>query len=206
MKDADYLIEKVDESAYDDVANILTTAFFNDPLFLWFLRKDRKKENACQNMFKTTLEKYYKPSIVYKDKSSNSSSIWVDSKDLLQASDMSLPMKLRFLFHMVDWCSVSRFNRFLKMLDAQEEHHPTEHHHYLWVIGVRPEAQGQGFGTRMLRHHLNILDQLGVPAYLENSNEINAPLYRRLGFKQINEMKLDENGPYLWGMWREPNS
>mgnify|MGYP006297002569 CR=1 FL=1 len=204
MNGLEYYIEKVDANAYDEVADILTEALLSDPLFVWFIRNDGKKQKACKKMFKTILEKYYSQSIIYKDKSSNSSSIWIDSNDLLQSSNMSIPMKFRFLFHAIGWCSISRLTRYLKMVKLQEVNHPPEYHHYLWLVGVRPAVQGQGLGTRILTHHLNVLDNKGIPAYLEFSNEINAPFYRRLGFSKINETKLGDGGPYLSGMWRDP--
>lgn len=198
------MIHRVDSQQYPNVAEILASAFYNDPVFNWFMRQDSEKEKALKDIFTTVSNEFYSESIVYKDNESRTGSIWIDSKDMPSSSELAEPMKTYLIECVTRWCSEKKVERFLYLNTLQEEAHPSEPHHYLWVVGVRPEVQGQGYGTRMLRHHLDVLDQLGVPAYLENSNEVNAPLYRRLGFNQINEIKVDEKGPYLWGMWREP--
>ena len=197
-------IERVDSKHYSEVADILTSAFYDDPVFTWFMRKDSKKENAFKSLFTTVLAKYYLPSIVYKDTGSNSCSIWVDSKDVLTSSELSIPMKIRFLINVTNWCTLGGVNRFMHLTGLQDDAHPPEPHHYLWAVGVKPEAQGKGLGTKMLSYHLANLDELQIPAYLENSKEANFRFYERLGFKQINNIELAEGGPYLWGMWRDP--
>ena len=196
------MIEKVESHEYSKVANILTSAFIDDPVFSWFMRKDNKKWTALENMFHTTIDKFYTKSIVYKDTSSNGASIWVDSQDI--PSGLSIGMKIRFIYNVYKWTTLGGISRFFDMVEMGEEHHPKEPHHYLYVIGVKPEAQGKGIGTKLLQHHLDILDQKGIPAYLENSNKKNNEFYRRHGFKEINEMNLDEDGTSLWGMWRTP--
>ena len=198
------MIRRVGSQQYSKVVDILTSAFFDDPVFTWFMRKDSKKENAFKSLFTTVLTKYYLPNIVYKDTKSNSSSIWVESKDVLTSSELSIPMKIRFLINVTHWCTLGGRNRFMYLTNQQDDAHPPEPHHYLWAVGVKPEAQGKGYGTKILSHHLAILDELQIPAYLENSKEVNFRLYERLGFRQINEIKLAEDGPYLWGMWRDP--
>ena len=66
---------------------------------------------------------------------------------------------------------------------------------------MRPEHQGKGLGTALLRPGLEHADALRLPAYLESSNERNVPLYERHGFAVIAEHVLPD-GPTLWLMWR----
>lgn len=88
-----------------------------------------------------------------------------------------------------------------KMMDA---HHPkTPPHAYLWFLGVRPDAQGLGVGSRMLAHGLARVDAKGLPAYLESSSPANVPLYRRHGFEVVEVLKARPDAPEMWAMWRE---
>ena len=52
-------------------------------------------------------------------------------------------------------------------LSEMDRHHPSVDVWYLPLIGVDPPSQGQGFGSALLRHALEVVDRDGVPAYLE---------------------------------------
>jgi ribosomal protein S18 acetylase RimI-like enzyme len=198
------MIQQVGSQQYSIVANILTSAFYEDPVYRWFMRQDSEKENAYKSLFKTVLEDFFPKSIVYLNSEHKSASIWTDSKDLPEASEMTEAMQAKFLENVKYWCTEERVDRFTYLSGLQDDAHPSEPHHYLWVVGVRSDAKGKGLGTKMLGHHLAILDDLQIPAYLENSNEANIRFYERLGFKQINTIDIEKGGPYLWGMWRDP--
>jgi GNAT superfamily N-acetyltransferase len=73
-----------------------------------------------------------------------------------------------------------RFAAFDAELDA---HHlaGTEHHH-LAILAVRPDRQGQGIGTALLDAHHTDLDQKGITAYLEASDERTRRIYLRHGY------------------------
>jgi len=70
------------------------------------------------------------------------------------------------------------------------------------VIGVRPEWQGRGFGSALLRPILERCDRERLPAYLEASSPRNRALYERHGFAVVEEMRVSDSPP-VWRMWRE---
>src|SRR5438105_222853 len=86
--------------------------------------------------------------------------------------------------------------------NAIEATHPHERHYYLPVIGIRPEGQGRGFGSALLRPILARCDRERLPAYLEASSTRNRALYERRGFVVVEEMRVSDSPP-LWRMWRE---
>ncbi|WP_407841204.1 GNAT family N-acetyltransferase [Streptomyces sp. DSM 116496] len=83
--------------------------------------------------------------------------------------------------------------------------HPDIPHWYLPSVGTDPGLQGTGVGSALLRQQLADCDRLGQPAYLESSKEANVPFYERLGFRVTSELRLPQDGPTLWPMWREPS-
>ncbi len=88
-----------------------------------------------------------------------------------------------------------------------DKHHPTDRPHaYLWFLGVTPEAQGHGVGSRLLQHASARLDANGEPAYLETQTERNVALYRRHGFEVISEHRCRSDAPMMWSMWRDPQA
>ena len=62
---------------------------------------------------------------------------------------------------------------------------PKAPHVYLFSIGVLRAARGKGLGRRLLAPVLAACDAQGLPAYLENSNPLNTPLYEGAGFRLI---------------------
>lgn len=85
--------------------------------------------------------------------------------------------------------------------------HPREQPHwYLAYIGVDPAHQGRGIGSALLRSRLEHRGTGGRPAYLENSNPANAPLYERFGFRASGALELPDGAPEVPTMWREPST
>ena len=87
---------------------------------------------------------------------------------------------------------------------AFEDIHPERPHWYLPMIGVRPEAQGRGLGSILLDHMLFRCDAERMPAYLEATTPRSRALYERHGFAVTREVRMPEDGPPFWPMWREP--
>jgi ribosomal protein S18 acetylase RimI-like enzyme len=79
--------------------------------------------------------------------------------------------------------------------------HPHEPHWYLPWIGVRPEAQGAGIGSILLRQGLARADSEEMPAYLEATDPRNAMLYARHGF-EVTGIVLAPGYPQIITMWR----
>jgi GNAT superfamily N-acetyltransferase len=96
-------------------------------------------------------------------------------------------------------CAQTLFEIFERM----EEAHPREPHHYLFLLGTRPEWQRRGIGSALLRPALDQCDRDAMPAYLEATSEGNRILYLRHGFQVTGEISLP-GGPSMWPMWRAP--
>jgi len=83
------------------------------------------------------------------------------------------------------------------------EFHPTEPHWYLPFIGVDPLRQGEGLGSALLQHALQIVDRDKLPAYLEATSADIRRLYERHGFEAIGEIQTADSPP-LYPMLRNP--
>ena len=75
------------------------------------------------------------------------------------------------------------------VLEQMDAAHPTYPHWYLPWLGVELGAQGRGAGGRLLRHCLNIVDESGLPAFLETPNPRTIPFYERHGFEVTAQAK-----------------
>jgi len=61
---------------------------------------------------------------------------------------------------------------------------------YVWFIGVSPNSQRSGSGTKMMREIIQVSDQIGLPVFLETSTLENLPWYQHLGFEIYNKLDL----------------
>ena len=82
-----------------------------------------------------------------------------------------------------------------------EQYHPKEPCWYLPMIAADPAATGQGLGAALMKHALAIVDEAGMPAYLESSNPRNISLYERHGFEVMGEIRT-EGSPVMTPMIR----
>jgi ribosomal protein S18 acetylase RimI-like enzyme len=91
----------------------------------------------------------------------------------------------------------------LVMEEAHEKHMGTRRHWYLAVIGVDPEYQGRGLGTRLMEPIMILADEQKTEIYLECSKESNVTYYQRLNFEVLGIMR-PKDGPPSWVMRRLP--
>jgi GNAT superfamily N-acetyltransferase len=98
---------------------------------------------------------------------------------------------------------VGRFQAFDATLESS---HPGARHHYLALIGVAPQVQGQGQGTALLRAYHEALDRDSrEPAYLEAGSPRTRQIYLRHGYADLGPpIQLPDGGPQMYPMWREP--
>ena len=94
--------------------------------------------------------------------------------------------------------------RFLVFDAALDLHHPVgTAHHYLAILAVRPDRQGQGIGTALLRAHHVTLDWNGTPAYLEASDRRTRHLYLVHGYRDCGDPIQLPGGPRMYPMVRQ---
>ena len=71
------------------------------------------------------------------------------------------------------------------VLEQMAEAHLADPHWYLPWLAVEPDRQGDGLGTRLLAACLEIVDESGLPAFLETPNPRNVGFYERHGFEVV---------------------
>ncbi len=185
-----------------DVAADLAAAFADDPLFDWFSRADARRDAARLRFFR-----FFMTSVVaangetLRPASGGGAAVWMGSET---QGPNSLIDELRALPALLGLTGWGRFGRLARLREVMDRAHPMDRPHaYLWFLGVTPDAQGHGIGSRLLKAKLDQLDENGTPAFLETATERNVALYRRHGFDVIKQYRADPDGPPMWAMWRE---
>jgi len=98
-------------------------------------------------------------------------------------------------------------SNFLAFDQALDRHHPAgTFHHHLAILAVRPDRQGQGIGTALLHAHHAVLEDQGIPAYLEASDERTRRLYLDHGYADRGGPIVFADGVRMYPMMREPRT
>jgi GNAT superfamily N-acetyltransferase len=184
----------------DTLGRALARAFFDDPV-MEYLVPEKRRERYLHHFFVSTAVRNLDHGQVWTTDDLDASALWA-APDQWRVGfgelGRMLPATLRTFG--------SRLPRALGVLSKIERVHPKEPHWYLGVLGTDPPRQGKGLGSAVLQPVLERCDHEGLPAYLESSKERNVPFYSRHGFEVTNELKLGDDGPPLWTMWREPRA
>lgn len=188
-----------------DSADDLAAAFVDDPILAWFMRDDAQRDAARQRFFRVILsEAAFEDGVIERPEAGGAAAVWIPSENL---AGQPLHRELRALPMLLNATGLGRFSRLLALRGAMDKHHPVDRpHDYLWFLGVRPDCQGAGIGSRLIKAHTDALDARGRPGFLETATPRNVPLYKRHGFVIVSEYRPAADGPLIWAMWRDPQA
>jgi GNAT superfamily N-acetyltransferase len=183
------------------LARLFAAAFAADPVFEWIARRGPKRAAGLERFFFWLLKTRAIPfGEVWMADDASAAAAWLPPDT--PASPGGFFEQLRLMPMFVRLCGFPRLARGSAMADAMEKHHPKERHYYLSFIAVAPRLQGLGLGSAILEATLKRADEMGWPAYLENSNPRNTKLYERHGF--VSRPNIAPKGaPPLLPMWRD---
>ncbi|MFD6876532.1 MULTISPECIES: GNAT family N-acetyltransferase [unclassified Streptomyces] len=188
------------------VATLLARAFADDPVMVWMLPGPSDRERRAARYFK----------LAQRQPRPRTGGVRVAATGdgrLLGAALWSAPGRwsttaVRELAAMPSYVRVfgpGGLRRAAEVQNTMHEAHPDAPHWYLPTLGTDPAVQGAGVGSALVRQQLADCDRLGQPAYLESSKSTNVPFYEGLGFRVTGEIRLPDDGPTLWPMWRDPD-
>lgn len=183
------------------VASALTAAFIDDPVTTWATPADRHRPPVLRHFFRCYFDFHVGEGTVYVDEERCGAAVWALPGRWRTTAGQDLRIARAFA-HPRHWLRAPTVARGL--LGLERNHPPQPEHFYLASLGVVPEEQGRGLGSRLMQPILTICDSDGIPAYLESSKESNIAFYARHGFRVTGELKLSRRGPTMWPMWREP--
>lgn len=178
---------------------MLARAFYDDPVFGWFLPAEGSRHRRLRRFFLTELHheslRRGAVEVAFVDGRVAGAAVWFPPGNSLGTEVSALPGYLR------------AFGRRLVIVSQYQSvavsNHPREEPHwYLAIIGVDPVRQGNGAGAALLRSRLRRCDQERLPAYLESSKLENVPLYQHFGFHVTGTLGLPEGAPVVSTMWR----
>jgi GNAT superfamily N-acetyltransferase len=180
------------------VTRALSGAFFDDPVFRWIYPDEGRRAGALPGFFDLFGEAIGRHGVSLAVGDGVGAALWVPPGEQV----VEEPEAAGFMRALAALAPEDA-ERLETCFEVMEAHHPAARCWYLNLLGVRPEHQGQGIGSAMLRVALARADEAGEPAYLEATTPANRRLYERHGFAVTGELVLPD-GPTMWPMWRDP--
>ncbi|WP_020498502.1 GNAT family N-acetyltransferase [Sciscionella marina] len=178
------------------LAGILGAAFAEDPVMLWMFRERQDCTHAVTILFRALLQAHYLRRGVCA-LTEGGAAVWT----MPGAHEFGALGELRLAPGVLHAARL-RIDRLLAFDSLSRKHQPREPHWYLHLLGVEPHARGKGIGGALLEKQLAVIDEAGLPAHLESTNERNVPLYERHGFTVTAQVRIRSGSPEFYPMWR----
>lgn len=179
----------------DQLADILTEAFTDDPVMRWTFGSPK----PFRPIFTQLAKGLYLRNGFGHIAGDLAATLWLPAGETVK---LPFAHELRIVVSALRHSGVNAIRRGLNTSAAMAKNHPHTPHYYLFSVGVRKAGQGKGLGGRIIRKGLQKADDAGAAAYLENSNPMNTPLYERLGFRITGNVPLPSDAPPLLSMLR----
>ncbi|MGI5940274.1 MAG: GNAT family N-acetyltransferase [Thermoleophilia bacterium] len=106
--------------------------------------------------------------------------------------------KTTFLEGVLGPRGMEHYRRLIEFMEPRAEAVVDASAWYLSIVGVLPQVQGRGIGSRLLQPTLLEADRAGVPIYLETFSPRSLRFYERLGFKSLaSHVEPGSGGEYV---------
>lgn len=198
----------LEASQHDRAAQILTRAFYQDPVYTHIFPDPDRRARTLQSLWAGVVRYSRAYGVVHTTPTVQGVACWVSPGNveltLWRTLRTGLALQLPWLLLRLPSQTRRRFLNVLDHIDGARRRLIQEPYWYLWAIGVDPAYQGQGIGGRLLRPLLARSAADGLPCYLETQNEQNVEFYQRRGFRVLSVEQVPGHGIRYWTMLRQP--
>lgn len=174
----------------ETVIGILTAAFADNKSVNYVVRQGRGKMGRIRTLMAYSFELCMLFGTVYlsEDRQACALTLFPDRK---KTSLKTILLDLQLALKVIGLMRVRRVMQRESRIKAQ---YPAMPIHYLWFIGVSPEAQHRGTGNRLLRQ---LMAHGQRPVYLETSMADNVKWYTKRGFEVYQTLQFGHGDLYL---------
>src|SRR3954447_202624 len=203
---ATFAVDRIHANEQPAVIAALARAFFDDPLFGFFV-PDLVKQQKALIAFMASGVKDAAPFdetwVAHADGKVACAAVWLPPAGYPRGPRRELMTYVRTAPTLVH-CG-RRIGRAFAPLSAVDKAHHDLHepHYHLGILGADPQYQRTGAGPAVLAPVLDRCDAEGLPAYLETQKEENIAYYARHRFDLVQKIDID-GCPPVWTLRREP--
>jgi len=198
---ADHAVVRAGEADIDALSQVIADAFHDLAVSQWLIPGPGARRAIFPGYFRLYVEHAITAGIVHTTPGRTAAALWIP----IGKEGPRPPGGYGPRLAAATGQYLSRFEAFDATLGR---HHPAGFpHHHLAILAVRPDRQGQGTGTALLRAHHAALGRSGLPAYLEASSLDTRRIYLRHGYTDYGTViQLPDGGPRMYPMMRHPQA
>ena len=165
-----------DASSAGVLSQVIADAFFDLAVSRWLIPHPPARRRIFPGYFRLYLEHALADGLVCTTSARDAVALWLPAGKETEPPPGDYDERLAAVTG--QW--IDRFRLFDQTLEGR---HPTGYaHHHLAILAVRPDRQGHGTGSALLRAHHAGLDRNSIPAYLEASDLRTRRLYLAHGY------------------------
>jgi ribosomal protein S18 acetylase RimI-like enzyme len=190
-------------SDVEQVAQIISQAFMNDPLCVYMLPFKKTRFKTLKKFFRAYGEIYIQNQHGYgAGDPLKGVAFWMEpiNPDIsISVKSLKLFIPLIFTFYPIGYL---RARKILKQIDLLHQKYANEPHYYLDNIGVLPSERGKGISSKLIHPFLEKADEERVIVYTDTVTRRNVGLYEHFGFHCVEECTIAGTGITVWAMLR----
>lgn len=192
---------ETDRAALSRITKIVQLAFMDDPTWGPIITPAGEASSESFEYWEFFVRSAQRYPWTFLNLEGSATSVWFppNAEELTPEEEDSFPSFARRLL------GNDRSQELFRAVDAFDLATPEGEYYYLSLLAVDPAHSNKGLGMKLLAENLDLIDQTGMPSYLESSNPANDVKYSKLGFQPTGRIDLP-SGLSLTTMWREPGA
>ena len=199
-------VERMQRSETTAVVAALARAFYDDPLFGYFLPDLVAQSKGLLHYMRAAVADaapFGEIWIAHTDGKIACGAVWLPPGAYPRGFRRELMTNVRAVPAFIR--TGRRLSGALRLLGTLDKAHHEIHepHYYLGILGTDPVYQRTGGGSAALQPVLDKCDTEGVAAYLETQKEDNLAYYARHAFELIQKVEV-AGVPPVWTLLRKP--
>jgi ribosomal protein S18 acetylase RimI-like enzyme len=199
-------LERVTSGFLAPAASVLSRAFWNDPLTVYFFNAEEKRKVFLPAYFVYRLKQALRWGEVYATSQNlESIAVWRHSREIESSLWKDLRTGGLRLYRLCGSELITRMKQVDQFTIERRRMLAPSSYMHLGPLGTDPSHQGRGYATRLVRPMLDYLDERGLPCYLEAQSESNVSLYQHYGFEVVAEGHVPIAEIPHWDMIRLPS-
>lgn len=196
---------RLDASRVSPACDVLARALYRDPLFGHLVPDARRREQTLPRLLKPAVRYGLLYGEVYATSDAlEGVAVWLRPETAFASTVRLLRSRTWAIPLTVGIKEFARLWAFLKHTWSMREAHAGSPQWFLQLLGVDPDRQRAGWGSRLLEPMLERLDERAIACSLDTENPANLSYYERFGFRIAETRRLPGTELDCWLMIRDP--
>ncbi|MGL4337097.1 MAG: GNAT family N-acetyltransferase [Turicibacter sp.] len=198
-------MEILQKTQIKEAASLLTSAFYDNPMFLYLFPNESKRQKALKPIFAGIIEFNLAKGTIYISSNRLEGMLALVKENKHQTKKQKLPVYIKSFMHGLK--SLPHVSIFDVMKRYRKTKNTFEGHKYLFrkidsyysiqMVAVHPKCRGKGYMSELMRNVLAYVDSQNSICLLETETLTNVKMYRHFGFQVIGKMT------YVPGEWEQ---